>query len=48
MNEDVATIGWSQPAAADHQIVMDGATTTLTPEERGRIMRNQLRTQGGG
>ena len=30
MNEDVATIGWSQPAAADHQIVMDGATTTLT------------------
>ena len=30
MNEDVATIGWSQPAAADHQIVINAATTSNT------------------
>ena len=30
MNEGVATIGWSQPAAADHQLVVDASTTTLT------------------
>ena len=26
MNENVATVGFDQPAAADHQIVMDGTT----------------------
>ena len=30
MNENVATIAWAQPAAADHQLVVDASTTTLT------------------
>ena len=30
LNESVATIAWAQPAAADHQLVVDASTTTLT------------------
>ena len=30
LSESVATIAWAQPAAADHQLVVDASTTTLT------------------
>ena len=30
LSEGVDTIAWAQPAAADHQLVVDASTTTLT------------------